>query len=77
MPAPRDPLASQPFSWTSRADGTVIISYRAAPVTSLRGQRAARFLARVADTDGPGAQQLMARATGNFKRGTERRGTTA
>jgi hypothetical protein len=68
----REGLADEPFSWAARADGTVIISYRSAPVTALRGQRAARFLDRVAAVDAGGAQQLMARATGNFKRGNER-----
>ncbi|MGH2429643.1 MAG: hypothetical protein ACRDGV_12345 [Candidatus Limnocylindria bacterium] len=70
----RDKLANEPFSWTVRADGTVIISYHAAPVTALRGQRASRFLERVAVADVPAAQQLMARATGQFKRGNERVG---
>ena len=68
-----DPLADEPFAWAARGDGTVIITYHTAPVTALRGQRAARFLARVDGVDAPTAQQLMARATGNFKRGNERR----
>ena len=68
----RDRLADEPFSWSRRADGTVIISYRGAPVTALRGKSAARFLDRVAAGESS-AQGLMARATGNFKRGNERR----
>jgi hypothetical protein len=69
-----DPLANQPFSWLSRADGAIVIRYRDAPVTLLRGKAAERFAVRVSGADGPAAQQLMARATGNFKRGNERRG---
>lgn len=72
MAAP-DPLANQPFSYLARADGSIVISYHTAPVTILRGKSAARFATRVADVDAVGAQQLMARATGNFKRGNERR----
>ena len=68
-----DPLSHRPFSWVRRADGTVIISYGEAPVTSLRGRVAERFMARAAGADDAASQQLMARATGNFKRGTERR----
>jgi hypothetical protein len=68
-----DPLASQPFSYLARSDGSIVISYHAAPVTILRGKSAARFATRVADVDPASAQQLMARATGNFKRGNERR----
>ncbi len=71
MPRP-DPLAHQPFSWLRRADGTIVVMYHDAPVTLLRGKAAIRFFERVADADTAMAQQLMARATGQFKRGNER-----
>ena len=71
MPA-TDPLANEPFSWLSRADGAIVIRYHDAPVTLLRGKAAQRFVVRVCSAEGPAAQQLMARATGNFKRGNER-----
>jgi hypothetical protein len=67
-----DPLSSLPFSYSTRADGSIVISYRTAPVTILRGRSAERFVNRMADADAAAAQQLMARATGNFKRGNER-----
>ena len=67
-----DPLAGEPFSFQARADGSIVIRYHAAPVTLLRGKTAARFMTRVSSADAAGAQQLMARATGNFKRGNER-----
>ena len=70
-----DPLASMPFSYATRKDGSIVISYRTAPVTVLRGRSAERFAARVADAEATSAQQLMARATGNFKRGNEREAT--
>jgi hypothetical protein len=60
------------FSYRAHKDGTVRIAYRGKVVTTLAGERAARFLARVAGADAASAQQLMARATGNFKRGNER-----
>ena len=41
-------------------------------VTTLAGDGAQRFLARAEGADAAGLQQLMARATGNFKRGNER-----
>jgi hypothetical protein len=72
--ADRDPLADEPFSYAGRSDGSIVIRYRAAPVTVLRGRAADRFRTRVDGADAPAAQQLMARATGNFKRGNERRG---
>ncbi len=67
-----DPLAGEPFSFLARADGSIVIRYHAAPVTILRGKAAVRFMTRLPGTDAAGAQQLMARATGNFKRGNER-----
>ncbi|MGQ0607295.1 MAG: hypothetical protein ACT4OQ_02355 [Chloroflexota bacterium] len=71
MPHP-DPLADEPFSWLTRADGAIVIRYHEAPVTLLRGRSAERFATRMASADDAAAQQLMARATGNFKRGNER-----
>ncbi len=71
MPAP-DPLANEPFSWLTRADGAIVIRYHDAPVTLLRGKAAEKFTARISGAEPPAAQQLMARATGNFKRGNER-----
>jgi len=67
-----DPLAGEPFSSSTRSDGSIVIRYHEAPVTVLRGRAAERFSARMADADSAAAQQLMARATGNFKRGNER-----
>jgi hypothetical protein len=67
-----DPLANQPFSYATRADGTVVIRYRSAPVILLRGKAAASFMTRISSADTTAAQLLMARATGNFKRGNER-----
>lgn len=48
--------------------------YHGAPVTLIRGKTAIRFIDRVAAADEAAAQQLMARAAGQFKRGNERKG---
>ena len=61
------------FAYATRKDGTVVISYRGRPVTTLRGKSAARFAGRVEGLEEREAQLLMARVTGNFKRGNERR----
>ncbi|WP_278913673.1 hypothetical protein [Deinococcus wulumuqiensis] len=42
-------------------------------VSTLTGQEAQKFLARIAGLGDHDAQLLMARLTGNFKRGNERR----
>jgi hypothetical protein len=60
------------FSWTQTKDGGVRISHRSRVVTTLAGDAAARFIARADGADEDALQHLMARATGNFKRGNER-----
>lgn len=49
--------------------GEVIITHRGRRATTLRGTAAERFLTEVEDED---PQELMARVTGNYKRGNER-----
>jgi len=57
------------FSFVTRSNGEVVISHHGRSVTTLRGRSAERFLRRVDTGDD---QQVMARATGNYRRGTER-----
>jgi len=47
----------------------IVIFHQGRRATTLRGGRARDFLASVATED---PQELMARATGNYKRGNER-----
>jgi hypothetical protein len=61
------------FAWASTKDGRVRISWRGKVVTTLAGGSATRFLEQVEGADEEAEQLLMARATGNFKRGNERR----
>ncbi|MBT8207794.1 MAG: hypothetical protein HKN07_15540 [Acidimicrobiia bacterium] len=63
MPAPRG------FTYVTRKNGEVVISHEGRTVTTLRGKAAERFIKKVEIGD---PQQLMARATGNYKRGNER-----
>lgn len=59
------------FAYAVQQQGAVVvIRHHGRVATTLRGAAAARFLADVEHGD---PQQLMARATGNYKRGTERR----
>lgn len=67
-----DPLADEPYSFRATRDGRIRIACRGKVVTTLAGAAARIFVARVEGTDAPGAQQLMARATGHFKHGNER-----
>ena len=60
------------FSWQATRDGRVRISWQDRHVVTLARDRARRFLASVARLSGDDEQLLLARVTGNFKRGNER-----
>jgi hypothetical protein len=62
-------VSASGFQFEQRADGVVVITHHGRHATTLRGGRAARFLAEVAAGD---PQLVMARWTGNYKRGSER-----
>ncbi|MER7897996.1 hypothetical protein ABTX62_18270 [Streptomyces sp. NPDC096046] len=57
------------FAYERHAGGTVRITHHGRPATLLNGPRAAQFLAEVETSD---PQLVMARWTGDYKRGNER-----
>ncbi|MFJ3301526.1 hypothetical protein ACIPSA_00120 [Streptomyces sp. NPDC086549] len=59
----------QGFHYEAHTNGTVHITHHNRPAATLQGSRAAQFLTEV-DTGDP--QLVMARWTGNYKRGNER-----
>ncbi len=67
-------LADDPFDWRTTKDGQVLVSRGGRVVTTVRGSAAGRLLGRLAAASDDEAQQLLARVTGNYKRGNERRG---
>lgn len=56
------------FDYFRRGDD-VVITHHGRPATTLRGSRASDFLEQIESVDG---QELMARLTGNYRRGNER-----
>ncbi len=62
---------SQPigFDYRRRKDGSVLITHHGKKAALLRGTNADRFIEKLGSDD----QALMARTTGNYKRGNERR----
>ncbi|MHA1402025.1 MAG: hypothetical protein ACTSQE_16880 [Candidatus Heimdallarchaeaceae archaeon] len=64
-------LDSNPYSWQENK-GEVRISWKGKVVTVLRKDSAMKFLERISVADEKEAQLIMAKATGNFKRGNER-----
>lgn len=57
------------FDYSVRKNGDVVVTHRGRQATVLRGSRAEKFLADVGRRD---PQHLMARVTGNYKRGNDR-----
>ncbi len=60
------------FAFDRRKNGDVVITHHNKVATVLRGSSAERLAAKLEAADEPTAQHLMARATGNYKRGNER-----
>jgi hypothetical protein len=60
------------FTYQASKHGEVSIHRWGRPVTTLRGRKAQEFLARLEGSDPAAQQRLMARVTGNYKRGNER-----
>jgi hypothetical protein len=66
----------QQFTHRITKDGRVLVAFHGRHVVTVAGTAAARLTAQLrdADADADAVQLLLARATGNFKRGNERRG---
>lgn len=69
----RGRLEAEPFEHRVTKDGSVRISYAGKVVTTLAGERARHLVNALATADDPAVQLLLAKATGNFRRGNERR----
>ena len=61
----------RPFSYLITKDQDVFISWHGSLRKRLNGQDASRFIAKVQFANAAEAQLIMARITGNFKRGNE------
>lgn len=68
----RGELQDGRFDYQQQKDGRVIVTWYGRPVTTLAGKAAQKFLARIEGLDDHAAQLVMARVTGNFKRGNEK-----
>lgn len=61
------------FTYRVRKNGDVEVFHRGRLAATLRGTDAAEFKQEAHDEDSAEAQQLMARVTGNYKHGNERK----
>jgi hypothetical protein len=60
------------FTYREQSNGAVAIFHGGTLATTLRGDEAKKFLKKAEDASSEAQQQLMARLTGNYKRGNER-----
>ncbi len=60
------------FSFRNQKNGDVVISHHGRRATTLRNEKASEFLEDMDGTDDAEAQEIMARLTGNYRRGNER-----
>ncbi len=65
--------AAAPFTYRLAQDGRVLISWRGKLVVTIAGAAAAKLRARLEGAGAQAVQLALAKATGNFKRGNERR----
>ncbi len=72
--AENNPLEDEPFSYRKYKNGNVSISWNKREVKILKGKNAERFLLQITDKTESEQQLVMAKITGNFKRGNEREG---
>ena len=66
-------LDDDPFAYRITKDGRILISRGNRLVVTVAGAQAERLAALLGDDDDHD-QQLLARATGNYRRGNERKG---
>lgn len=65
--------AASGFVWQQRKDGRVEIHHHGRLAATLAPTQAAGFVREMAGLDEQAGQQRMARLTGNYRRGNERR----
>lgn len=69
----RGKLEEEVFTYKITKEKKVFISWHGKQVTSLNGKKAEAFMAAIKDADDKTSQLMMAKATGHFKHGNERR----
>jgi hypothetical protein len=70
----RNRLGDEPFNYRMTKDNTVFLEYYGKQVKILKGAEAEKFITRIKTAKNTTDEQLiMAKMTGNFKRGNERK----
>jgi len=68
----RNILDEEVFTYRITKDKKVFILYKGKHVTTLSGKKSEDFIKRIQNAEGKDAQLIMAKVTGNFKRGNEK-----
>ncbi|MBL8120809.1 MAG: hypothetical protein J0L63_01460 [Anaerolineae bacterium] len=61
------------FDYQSTKDGRVLLYWHGKHIKTLAGEAARKFMTQIENAEGKDAQLIMAKATGHFKHGNERR----
>lgn len=67
----RERLKEEPFSFQIMKNQSVVISYNHKVIKTISGKEATKFINKMENEEG-NIQLLLAKLTGNFKRGNER-----
>jgi len=72
----RNRLSEEPFAYQITKKGTVVIDYGGKQIKIVKDREAERLIARIKEVedDQTAVQLLLAKITGNFKRGNEKVG---
>ena len=68
----RNLLREEPFDYSVLKDNKVQISFHHKPVMMLKGSTAMDLIKKLDKAEGRDKQLILAKATGNFKRGNEK-----
>ena len=71
----RGKLEEQPFTYRTTKDGKVFIQWHGKQIMILKDQAAEKFITAIEQAEEKQAQLLMARVTGHFKHGNEKKAT--
>ncbi|MGE8034074.1 hypothetical protein [Lysinibacillus sp. NPDC093692] len=72
----RNRLSEEPFAYQITKKGTVVIAYEGKQIKIVKDREAERLIARIKEVEDnlTAVQLLLAKITGNFKRGNEKIG---
>ena len=68
----RQKLADEPFDYDITKDNRVLLYWNDKLIKTLAGKQAQKFISQIEGLDGQAVQLVLAKVTGNFKRGNEK-----